>query len=165
MNAARDDHASTPSAPSPGPPPVTVPRVADDSPFAMGLLLRAAHERVAGAMDEALRPFGLERRHLMVLLRLAAEGPMSQRDLVARTRHDKASMVRIVDDLERLGLASREPVAGDRRLRAVTMTEQGRIAFDQAHQAATPAARAAMQPLTPDQLTQLRELLQVLLAG
>ena len=68
------------------------------SPFALGLLLRQAHERVAAAMDTALAPFGIERRHLMVLMRLVGEGALTQKELVERTRHDKASMVRIVDD-------------------------------------------------------------------
>src|SRR5437870_6325356 len=98
----------------------------DGSPFALGLLLRRAHDLVAAAMDQALVPFGFERRHLMVLMRLHACGPLAQRDLVAQTDHDKASIVRIVDDLERLDLASRELVPGDRRLRAVTLTEHGR---------------------------------------
>lgn len=144
----------------------SVPSGSDEgSPFALGLLLRRAHERVAAAMDEALRPFGIERRHLMVLMRLHADGPSSQRDLVERTQHDKASMVRIVDDLERLGLASRELVPGDRRVRAVTMTEHGRTVFAQAHAAATPAAQAVTAPLTRQQAAQLEELLRTYLAG
>ncbi|RKS79916.1 DNA-binding MarR family transcriptional regulator [Motilibacter peucedani] len=138
----------------------TVPPAADVSPFAMGLLLRQAHEQVAEAMDEVLRPFGIERRHLMVLMRLDADGPLSQRDLVVLTRHDKASMVRIVDDLERLGLASREAVVGDRRLRAVTLTDEGRRVFADAHRAATPAADSALQPLTAGEIAQLRGLLR-----
>lgn len=136
----------------------------DGSPFALGLLLRQAHDRIAEAMDAALRPFRIERRHLMVLMRLHADGPTSQRDLVERTSHDKASMVRIVDDLERLGLASRELVAGDRRIRAVTMTEHGRQVFTRAHEAATPAAAAATAPLTRSQVTQLETLLRTYLA-
>ncbi len=132
----------------------------DGSPFAIGLQLRRAHDHVAAAMDKALAPFGFERRHLMVLMRLHASGPLSQRDLVAQTDHDKASIVRIVDDLERLGLASRELVPGDRRLRAVTMTEHGRDVFIQAHEAAEPAAAAATGALTPEQTRQLQHLLR-----
>ena len=135
------------------------------SPFALGLLLRQAHDRVAQATDETLRPFGIERRHLMVMMRLDADGPSSQRDLVDRTSHDKASMVRIVDDLERLGLASRELVPGDRRVRSVTMTEHGRTVFAQAHAAATAAATAATAPLTKRQAAQLEELLRIYVAG
>src|ERR1700755_2175554 len=89
----------------------TNPSPEDSSPFALGLLLRRAHDQVAGVMDGALRPLGLERRHLIVLMRLA-DGPRTQRQLVDQTRHDKASMVRIVDDLEKLRFASRQAVAG-----------------------------------------------------
>lgn len=135
---------------------------ADGSPFALGLLLRLAHERVAAAMDEALAPFGFERRHLVVLMRLHTSGPLSQRDLVAATNHDKASIVRIVDDLERLGLASRELVPGDRRLRAVTLSAHGRDVFAQAHRAAVPAAAAATAPLSPAQTRQLEKLLRAM---
>jgi DNA-binding MarR family transcriptional regulator len=134
----------------------------DGSPFTIGLLLRRAHDHVAGAMDKALAPFGFERRHLMVLMRLHTFGPLSQRDLVTQTDHDKASIVRIVDDLERLGLASRELVPGDRRLRAVTMTEHGRDVFVQAHEAAEPAAAAATAALSPAQARQLQDLLRAL---
>ena len=135
----------------------------EGSPFAIGLLLRQAHDQVATAMDKALAPFGFERRHLMVLMRLQAAGPLSQRDLVAQTDHDKASIVRIVDDLERLGLASRELVPGDRRLRSVTMTDHGRAVFAEAHRAAGPAVTAATRNLTAAQTAQLQLLLRAML--
>lgn len=134
------------------------------SPFALGLLLRRAHEKVAEATDVVLRPFGIERRHLMVLMRLQAAGPLTQRALVEATQHDKASMVRIVDDLERLGLASRELVAGDRRLRSVTLTQRGRDVFDQAHQAAAAVEATFTTPLTARQVAQLEALLRTYLA-
>jgi DNA-binding MarR family transcriptional regulator len=146
-----------------------VPETPEDprpgSPFALGLLLRQAHDRFAAAIDKALVPFGFERRHLMVLMRLHAAGPLSQRDLVEQTDHDKAAVVRIVDDLERLGLATRELVPGDRRLRAVTMTDQGRAVFAQAYEAAGPAAAAAVGGLAGDQAGQLEVLLRAMITG
>jgi DNA-binding MarR family transcriptional regulator len=134
------------------------------SPFALGLLLRRAHEKVAEATDVVLRPLGIERRHLMVLMRLHAAGPLTQRALVEATQHDKASMVRIVDDLERGGLASRALVAGDRRLRSVTLTQRGRDVFDQAHQAAAAVEATFTAPLTARQVTQLETLLRTYLS-
>jgi DNA-binding MarR family transcriptional regulator len=132
----------------------------EGSPFAMGLLLRRAHDRVAAAVDQALAPFGIERRHLMVLMLLHASGPLSQRDLVIQTNHDKASIVRIVDDLERLDLATRQLVQGDRRLRAVTLTDHGRDIFAEAYRAARPAEAAVTAALTPGQAQQLQTLLR-----
>jgi DNA-binding MarR family transcriptional regulator len=135
------------------------------SPFALGLLLRQAHDQFAAAIDRALAAFGFERRHLMVLMRLHAAGPLSQRDLVEQTDHDKAAIVRIVDDLERLGLATRELVPGDRRLRSVTMTEQGRAVFAEAYRAARPAAATAIGDLTEEQAGRLEVLLRAMVAG
>src|ERR1700760_985886 len=87
----------------------------DASPFALGLLLRRAHDRAAGALVEAIRPFGLELRHFAVLITLSTRGPLTQSALVSATSSDKASMVRVIDDLERAGLVIRRPVPGDRR--------------------------------------------------
>jgi MarR family transcriptional regulator, lower aerobic nicotinate degradation pathway regulator len=137
----------------------------DESPFTLGLLLRQAHDRVLGAMDVVLKPLGIERRHLVVLMRLSTEGPLPQRDLVARTQHDKAAIVRIVDDLERFGLASRQPVPGDRRLWAVTMTDQGQRVYEQARQAAMPAAARTTANLSADQVEQLKGLLRAIVRG
>jgi DNA-binding MarR family transcriptional regulator len=58
---------------------------------------------------------------------------MSQSALVAAVGSDKASMVRVVDDLEAKGLAARRPFPGDRRVHAVEMTSRGLDAFDSAH--------------------------------
>jgi len=136
----------------------------DDSPFTLGLLLRQAHEYVASTIDAALAPFELERRHLVVLMRLVADGPLPQQALVDRTHHDKAAMVRIVDDLERLGLASRELVPGDRRLRAVTLTALGKRTVGKARDQALPATAEATRNLDTDEVQQLKSLLRRVVA-
>ncbi|MEU9365037.1 MarR family transcriptional regulator [Streptomyces avermitilis] len=133
-------------------------RPGDASPFALGLLLRRAHWRAAAVMEEALRPLGLELRHFAVLIVLVDRGPTVQRDLVAATGSDKAGIMRVVDDLERKGLAVRKTVPGDRRVRAVEITPQGMELFDAAHVAAEPLAErliAALEPGEPERLTDL----------
>ena len=133
-------------------------RPGDESPFALGLLLRRAHWRVAAVMGEALRPLGIELRHFAVLIELVNHGPTVQRDLATATGSDKAGIMRVVDDLERMGLAVRKTVPGDRRVRAVEITPQGLELFDAAHVAAEPLAErlvAALGPGEPDRLTDL----------
>ena len=112
----------------------------DISPFALGLLMRRAHDRAAGALVEALRPLGLELRHFAVLIALNANGVMNQSALVATVGSDKASMVRVVDDLEARGLVARRPFPGDRRVHLVELTQQGLNTFDAAHVSARPIA-------------------------
>ncbi|MDT0454448.1 MarR family transcriptional regulator [Streptomyces sp. DSM 41527] len=122
------------------------------------MLLRRAHWRAAAVMEEALRPLGVELRHFAVLIELVNHGPTVQRDLVAATGSDKAGIMRVVDDLERKGLAVRKAVPGDRRVRAVEITPQGLELFDAAHVAAEPQAErlvAELGPGEPEQLTAL----------
>ncbi|MEV1064895.1 MarR family winged helix-turn-helix transcriptional regulator [Streptomyces sp. NPDC050263] len=133
-------------------------RPGDESPFALGLLLRRAHWQAATVMTEALRPLGIELRHFAVLIVLVDSGPTVQRDLTAATGSDKAGIMRVVDDLERKGLAVRKAVPGDRRVRAVEITPQGIELFDAAHVAAAPLAErltAALSPGEPERLTDL----------
>ncbi|MFI5615284.1 MarR family winged helix-turn-helix transcriptional regulator [Amycolatopsis sp. NPDC051903] len=131
----------------------------DSSPFALGLLLRQAHWHAAAVMAEALRPLGVELRHFAVLIVLVDRGPTVQRDLAEATGTDKAGIMRVVDDLERKGLAVRKAVPGDRRARAVEITPDGRTLFDAAHVAALPLAERLAAGLDPSELEQLTTLL------
>ena len=134
-------------------------RPGDPSPFALGLLLRRAHWHAAAVMAEALRPLGIELRHFAVLLVLVNRGPTEQRDLVAATGSDKAGIMRVVDDLERKGLAVRKSVPGDRRVRAVEITPRGVELFDAAHLAAEPLAERLVSVMGPCEAEQLTDLL------
>lgn len=115
-------------------------RPGDESPFALGLLLRRAHDRVAAELLAVLRPLGLEFRHFIVLVALHTGGPMSQREIVGAVGSDKATMVRVVDDLEHAGLVTRDPRPGDRRVHTITPTTAGTAVFDTAHHNAEPVA-------------------------
>ncbi|MFE4631738.1 MarR family winged helix-turn-helix transcriptional regulator [Streptomyces mirabilis] len=134
-------------------------RPGDASPFTLGLLLRRAHWRAAAVMEEALRPLGIELRHFAVLIVLVDRGPTVQRDLAAATGSDKAGIMRVVDDLERRGLAVRRNVPGDRRVRAVEITPEGLELFDAAHVAAPPLAERLVADLAPGEPEQLTDLL------
>ncbi|MFF3443747.1 MarR family winged helix-turn-helix transcriptional regulator [Streptosporangium sp. NPDC002721] len=134
-------------------------RPGDTSPFALGLLLRQAHWRAATVMAEALKPLGIELRHFAVLIVLVDRGATVQRDLAVATGSDKAGIMRVVDDLERKGLAVRKAVPGDRRARAVEVTPRGVELFDAAHVAAEPLAERLVAGLGPGEPELLRDLL------
>jgi DNA-binding MarR family transcriptional regulator len=141
------------------PPRRATDRPGDGSPFALGLLLRRAHWHAAAVMTEALRPLGIELRHFAVLIVLADRGPTLQRDLGPATGSDKAGIMRVVDDLERKGLAVRKAVPGDRRARAVEITPAGLELFDAAHVAAEPLAERLVAELEPGEPERLADLL------
>jgi DNA-binding MarR family transcriptional regulator len=139
--------------------PRATDRPGDVSPFALGLLLRRAHWRAAAVMTEALRPLGIELRHFAVLIVLADRGPTMQRDLADAAGSDKAGIMRVVDDLERLGLAVRKAVPGDRRVRAVEITPRGMELFDAAHLEAEPVAERLVADLDAEETARLTDLL------
>jgi DNA-binding MarR family transcriptional regulator len=94
----------------------------------IGRLLARAHKRAARTFAEALEPLGLDGRLFGVLSAVARQGPMTQAQLIAALDGEKSAMLRTVDELEERGLCTREPVAGDRRARAVALTAAGREA-------------------------------------
>ena len=135
-------------------------RVPDElPPYAVGQLLRRAHTRAARAFAEALAPLGIEGRHFGVLAVVAEHGPQTQRDLVERVGSDRVSMMRIVDDLEARALALRRPVPGDRRLRAVELTDRGREVFRAAEDIARTTGQALLAHLDAAERTALTDLL------
>ncbi|WP_394620039.1 MarR family winged helix-turn-helix transcriptional regulator [Lentzea sp. JNUCC 0626] len=134
-------------------------RPGDASPFAVGLLLRRAHDRAASHLAGALRPLGLELRHFAVLIELHHSGTLNQRDLGTAIAMDKAMVVRVVDDLERAGLVERKPIATDRRVRNVEITARGVEVFDAAHVNGAPIFDDLVEHLGPDEYRTLIDLL------
>ncbi|WP_371477848.1 MarR family winged helix-turn-helix transcriptional regulator [Kitasatospora sp. NBC_00315] len=60
----------------------------------------------------------------------AVHEPVPMRALAGRLGCDASNVTGIVDRLEALGLAHREAAAGDRRVKIVVITEQGREILD-----------------------------------
>lgn len=94
--------------------------------LALGFLLATAHINSRQKLEERLRPFGIEVRHFGVLSALDRHGPTSQRHLSELLDLDKSAMVRIMDELERSGLATRRRATHDRRAYAIELTGEGR---------------------------------------
>ena len=139
--------------------PRATDRPGDVSPFALGLLLRRAHDRAASALAAAVRPLGLELRHFAVMIELVQSGPINQRDLGTAVGMDKAMIVRVVDDLEKAGLAVRKPIPGDRRVRNVEITPRGLEMFDTAHDNGRSISEALVGHLGQGEHDQLLDLL------
>jgi DNA-binding MarR family transcriptional regulator len=131
----------------------------------VGLLLRVAQRRAARAFAKALEPLGIEGKHMGVLLELGGGGPGSQRELIERTGGDKSSMVRIVDELERRGLAERRPAEHDRRAYAVSLTESGQALLAEARIIADRVGTELLAGLEPAERDSLRTLLRRFVAA
>lgn len=125
----------------------------------IGGQLYLAHRYARAATNRALQAHQLELRHLGVLTCLAEAGPLSQRALVDRLQMDKSSMVYMIDELERQGLAERRRDERDRRSYAVHITPAGRDRLAAATNTAAEVMTGLLTPLTPTEQGQLHELL------
>ncbi len=95
--------------------------------YALSLLGREAHDRMAATLPE-----GLRLGHLAVLGALAEQAPRPQRALADPLAIHPSDMVTIVDDLAARDLASRAPDPADRRRNLVSPTPAGRRLVRQA---------------------------------
>jgi DNA-binding MarR family transcriptional regulator len=130
-------------------------------PFAdeTGFLLQWAHQTMRTAVNDALRPLGLNTRHLGVLAVLAARGPISQREIIELLAMDKSVLVYVLDELERRGLVERRRAEHDRRLQTVHLTDDGRKELASIGAAAGPVNERLLAPLSTAERRRLNDLL------
>lgn len=125
----------------------------------IGGQLYLAHRYARAATNRALQAHGVELRHLGVLGQIAEAGPMNQRELITRLQLDKSSMVHIVDELERQGLAERRRNERDRRSYTVHITTAGEERLKEAQASAAEVMTRLLEPLSAPQRRRLHELL------
>ena len=125
----------------------------------IGQLLAGAHKRAARRFAGALTPLGIDGRLFGVLNTLGRLGPSTQARLVTELDGDKSTMMRSVDELEAMGLAVRQAVPGDRRARAVALTDEGRQRLAAARVTADRVAGELFAAMSDADRTALRDLL------
>src|SRR3954471_1732542 len=96
-------------------------------------LWRASHTRIAAALES----IGLTPASFGLLNLIAARDGAIQQELGAAMGVDPSTMVALIDELERAGLAKRRPHPTDRRARAVTITPKGRRVLEQGRRMAS----------------------------
>ncbi|SDT36018.1 MarR family winged helix-turn-helix transcriptional regulator [Microlunatus soli] len=124
-----------------------------------------AHRFARAGTNGRLRSLGLDLRHLAVLRELADNGPSKQRALVDRIKMDRSSLVYVIDELERQGLAERGRDETDRRSHAVRITAKGRRRLTAATAAADQAMRELLSGLTATDKVRLEQLLDKVISA
>ena len=119
-------------------------------------LWRASHTRTAAA----LQSIGLTPPLFAVLNYLQARDGAIQQQIGSAMGIDPSTMVSLVDQLERAGLAKRRPHPQDRRAREVLLTPTGRQALEQARALAEQVEDDVLQGLSPAERRQLVTLLR-----
>jgi DNA-binding MarR family transcriptional regulator len=137
------------------PRPTTPPAALVEMPtYALSLLGREAHDRMAAWLPE-----GLRLGHLAVLGALTDADARAQRDLSELLKIHPSDMVTLVDDLARRELISRATDPADRRRNLITLTSPGRKLVRQATAQSRRIHREVLSALSRSQQESVRQLL------
>ncbi len=98
----------------------------------LGRQLRVTHLAVFRTIEDQLAGIGITPQQFGLLV-IVDRNPGARQTLIAKARGlDKSTLVPMIDRLERDNLLERRPLATDRRIRAIWITERGREVLRQA---------------------------------
>lgn len=125
-----------------------------------GFLLSVMGFTARRRFHEALAPLGLGGpKHFLVLNALDHASGASQQALGHNLLVDPSTMVSVIDDFERDGLAERRRNPEDRRAHAVYVTRKGKSVLVRARRAAAAVEADLLEPLSAEERATLRDLL------
>lgn len=125
-----------------------------------------AHQILIARLNEALAPFEISfaRYEALMLLFFSRRGSLPLGKMGARLQVHPASVTNLIDGLEKLGYATREPHPSDRRTTLATITPRGREVAEQATLAMNEI-RFGTAPLRRGDLDAITETLRRLRKG
>jgi DNA-binding MarR family transcriptional regulator len=119
-------------------------------------LWRASHTQTAAALET----IGLTPPLFALLNYLQAHEGAIQQQIGSAMGIDPSTMVSLIDQLERDGLAKRRPHSRDRRAREVLITTKGRRTLERARELAAEVEDGVLQGLSPAERRELVALLR-----
>ena len=131
----------------------------------VGFLLSQLGTANARRFREVLAPLELEPRQFAVLRYVALAEGQSQQALGESLQIAPSQMVALVDELEQRRLLQRKPHPGDRRVRALHLTANGRKALAAAIRLAGEHEARVCSPLRPGERESLLDMLQRIAAA
>jgi DNA-binding MarR family transcriptional regulator len=124
-----------------------------------GFLLAQLGRAVTRRYRCALSPIGLKPRETQALMRLRADGAMSQQALGAALDIDASNLVALLNDLEADGVISRRRDPQDRRRHVVEVAERGMTLLGEIERAAGEVEDEFFAALDEDERVALQALL------
>jgi DNA-binding MarR family transcriptional regulator len=95
-----------------------------------------------------------------LLYHLWKEDGLSQQELGNRTFRDKASITRLIDNLERLDLVTRVASKSDRRINLVCLTEKAKPLQEITYHLANQTMNEALQDITKEEIEIVKNVFQ-----
>lgn len=131
-----------------------------DSHRLFGTLLAQTARQWRRAVDRELQPHGLTEATWLPLLHVSrSRKPMHQKDLAASLSLDRSSVVRLLDNLETLGLVERRE-GEDRRSKAIHLTEVGKQLVEKVEGIAQDVRERALAGLDDEDIENVLDVLE-----
>lgn len=127
-----------------------------------GFLLGYLGEKSRRSFIALLEPHGFHPREFGLMTVMAKRPGLTQQELASLARVDPSSMVAVLDDLERRGIAERRVDPEDRRRRSVFLTQKGEEQMQVLQREARKAAKSFLEPLDDEERETLNALLRKL---
>lgn len=89
------------------------------------------NRRLRTLFDARVKERGLTLARARTLLTLIDQEGLYQKELAEALEIENATMVRLIDGLERQAFVERQAVEGDRRAKRIVMTEEGKLLAEQ----------------------------------
>jgi DNA-binding MarR family transcriptional regulator len=135
-------------------------------PFrSVGFMLSTLGYAVSRRFHRVLAPLELEPSEFAVLRAVGFSEGQSQHALADWLHISPSRMVAIVDQLEARTLLERRPQPGDRRVRTLHLTPEGRKLLAQAFRLAKQLEQRISEPLSDKERAQLLDLLERVAEG
>ena len=127
-----------------------------------GFLLGYLGEKSRRNFIALLEPHGFHPREFGLMTVMAKRPGITQQELASLARVDPSTMVALLDDLERRGIAERRVDSADRRRRSVFLTEKGHEQMLVLQREARRSAKTFLEPLDDQERETLNALLRKL---
>jgi MarR family transcriptional regulator, transcriptional regulator for hemolysin len=129
-----------------------------DEQFAEALHLAAHSWRTV--LDRRLRPLGYSRSRWMVLLQVSRHDGISHRVLSERLGIEAATLVRLVDRMEKEGLLRRRASETDRRVKHLHLSPAGRKEVERIWASAANLRKEILSGLSKDEINITLKIMQ-----
>lgn len=124
--------------------------------------LNRAYESLVSQVNQSGTMGGLTPTQFSVVEALYYLGPLPQCQLAARVFKSSGNMTLVVDNLEKLGLVSRQPDSNDRRVSLVGLTALGKQTVSMVFPKHAAAVTDLFSVLSPEEQNTLGDLLRKL---
>ncbi|MFJ4219350.1 MarR family winged helix-turn-helix transcriptional regulator [Curtobacterium luteum] len=136
-----------------------------DLETSLGYLLKEASSALRGAMEDVLRPLGMNITHYSCLELLAQRPGLSSSDLARGAFVTRQTMNVLLQALEREGVVVRSPEDGAGKVVPVTLTDQGREDLARATAAVRGVEDRMLAGMTAEEQSAARRALRSMVAS